>query len=393
MVSNSRSLIVDLKRLRCVRAQESRDEPFLWIVGIAIGGDQLTEVARLVGGGEEFFFLQGEPAFWFSRGSHGNTGRRIYRDGHIGTLPGATGLQVHRLAPIPSKVFPGPLPGIFVLLMVLLEEDSVTDDAIEAGHQAFNLLLQREIRTLISGIELKDLLTKGILRAGAEGVTPAEGVKRELESRFDGLKERLLGPPVVDCDEDRPDSLVMETIKEAISDYQTLFENVAAAIDPDDFIAAKTLAFTTDELLAQGRVINIVERLEASHCDTPCIYDLEGELRLSGRIIVQGELPGAQRLRIDAVATAYSRRLQSRFITHIGGTEAGVPWILHRYNAAVMLKNGERQFYVLAPDGTETEVQARQHEVTRSIYLRTVPNWTTADNLLELPALSFYTND
>lgn len=393
MNRNSRALTVELKRLKCIEAQESRDEPFLWVAGIAIGGDQVSEVSRVVGGGEEVLLLQGQPAFWFSRGSHGNTGRRQYRNGDVGNIPASTGFQVHRLAPIPSKAFPKPLPGIFILLVVLMEEDSVTDDAIEAGHQAFNQLLETEISALVSKIELKDLFAKGILRAGTENVGPEEGVKRELEARFETLKQRLLGPPVVDCDEDRPQSLVERTIETAIVDYQNFFENLGAAIDPDDFIAAVTLAFTTDELLDADKVVDIVAQLEASHCHSPCKYELAGQLRLSGRIVPVGDLPATVRLRIDAVRTAYSRRLNASFITHVGGTEGGVRWILHRYNAAMMVKNGERQFYVLAPDGSETEVQAAQHEVTKSVYLRSAPNWTKDDNLLQLPALSFYTDD
>ncbi len=390
MPSETRLLTVRLKSLKCIETDEGVDEPFIWAVGIAIGGDQLHEMK--VPDHDEYF-LQGAPGFWFSRGSHGNTGRRRYRRGDVGLIPSATGLQIHRFSPIPVQLLPNAFPAVFVLVLALFEEDSVTDDASEAGHLAFNALLTSEVTRFVNTIELKDLIDRGGARSLDTGVHIAEGIKAELESRFDAFKVRLVGPPIVNCDDEPEDSLIERVVTDAIIDYQTVFEDLGALLDPDDTIGSTVLVFTAVELMAAGRKIEFGARLDSSPCNDYGTYELSGELELSRRLIPVGVLPDARRLRIESVATAHSRRLRARYITHVGGRVNGEPWILDRYRAAMMVRNGERTFFTISRTGDETLVEAGQHERTGSLYLRSEPNRTEDDNLLYLPHLDFFIDD
>ena len=390
----SRLVKAHLQTIHCIEAGEEEAEPYLWAAGIAIGGDQVHEDP------EDPNFLVGEPAYRFSLGSHGNlvtpsprVGRggatQHLRDGQqADILPGA-GWYISRLRPF--KVLGGlmEVPGIFVLILALLEEDNVSDDGAEAGHQALNDLLENRINRFIRHLNWGDLLSEALRKSQDEGISIEEAAYELMGARIGELKNELLGPPGADCDEGEP-SLVERTIEDAITGQQNVFENIWSGIDPDDVIGVNIITVSTSDLLDNGMRIPIDERFGPSPCDDHGIFEIHGEIALSGRMIPVGVLPDAPRLRVEAVARRYSRRLRVRYITHIGGTHDGVPWIIGRHRAALMVGQGTRQFYVLAPDGSETPVDAARHEVTRSLYLRTRPNWTTEDNLLSLPQLSFF---
>jgi hypothetical protein len=360
-----------LSSIRCIDEADGwgKGEPYLWTIAIKIGGDELRQAA------DDPFRLEGTPHFVFGQGSHGNIGGGMDA-GDTRAIPGPVGTFGSSICPIELSLLGNTIkvPGVMALIAVLMEEDNVSDSGAEAGHQALNQLVVDRVNSFLSGLNLFDIYLEATELIEGTDMTLEEGAVEVLKGLFTQVKDELVNDG-------------QSVIKEAIKNNQNIFQNLWSWINADDFVGAEMFLATTDELVDAGGEIPISARLNEGDGD----YELTGRFRISAPVIPIGELPvGVDRLEVNAIAKSYSFRHKVDYITYVGGSVNGVPWILHKYAGATLIRNGIKSFYVRAADGSETEILAATHPESGSLFMRTEPNDTTEDNLLSLPLLSFY---
>ena len=143
-------ILIDLDRIICRDEADGCGvaEPYLWTAFFRIGGDDVT----IVFDGIDFetspptpiVHLEGSPLMQFGPGSHGNLGTRDVDAGDTVSIPQTIGQFETRLKPIPipqslkdlaalaGQDVPDDLPGFVGAVVVLMEEDNVTDDGVHS---------------------------------------------------------------------------------------------------------------------------------------------------------------------------------------------------------------------------------------------------------------------
>lgn len=374
MATNKRDYSAILRTIRCIDEADGpgKGEPYLWTISIRMGGDDIRQSP------DDPFRLTGAPHYVFGAGSHGNIGGGM-DEGDTRNIPGPVGTFGSAICPIELNVLGNTIqiPGVMALIVVLMEEDNVSDSGAEAGHQALNDLVVSRVNGFLSGLNLLDIYTEASSLISGTGQTIEQGAVEVLKTRFNDLKDQLVNDG-------------QSVIKNAIKNEQNIFENLWSWINADDYVGAEMFLQTTDELLDNGNQMDITGRFNEGDGD----YEITGRFTLSSVKIPVGELPsGTDRLQVDSIAKAYSYHHKVDYITYVGGSVGGTPWILHKYTGASLIKNGVKSFYVQADDGSETEILAANHPESGSLFMRTTPNDTTEDNLLSLPPLAFYLDD
>ncbi len=371
-MSNKKRLITaHLETIHCIDEADGwgNAEPYLWTIFMTIGGDELQQNP------DNPFRLIGQPHYSFGRGSHENLGRTDFAAGNTRVIPPAVGSFPALIRPIALNVLGQTIkiPAIAAVITVLMEEDNVSDSGAEAGHQALNQLVTQQVNQFLANLDLFKIYLEASKISQNTDKSLEESAAEVLQSKFHQLKDELV-------------ESANSVISDAIRNSQGLFSNIWSWVDPDDLVDAKMFMVTTDELLANGKRVAIQGRFNDGDGD----YKISGKFSLTSPYIPVGQIPNVNRLEISAIAKGHSRRYKTGYITHIGGIHEGEPWILKKYNGAVLERDNLIQFFVRASDGTETEILAARHEETGSLYLRTYANETTEDNLLSLPKLSFY---
>jgi len=187
------------------------DEPFLWVVVIKVDGDKL----------DIFDLSQVHATLLRSPGSHSNitsegnidAGRRLPIPSRVGKY--STVLKTIRgLEPLIAGEASARNSTTIAVLAIALEEDSTSNDAIEAGHQALNAELQ-------TGID------KALALAIATKMPPD----------FSALTEEL-----------------SDLIKAAVKSAE---DKIFGFIDPDDLVGVEFARFNFAELLQEGTSIPI----------------------------------------------------------------------------------------------------------------------------------------
>ncbi len=368
---NKRNITCHLERIRCIDEADGpgKSEPYLWTVFLRVDGEDISQHP------DDPFRLTGTPTYKFGQGSHRNLGNEGFGDGDERNIPISVGFFGNTITPIVLNLFGTnfEIPGICAVITVLMEEDNVSDNGAEAGHQALNNLIETSVNGFVASLELSRVYIDAMNRAAAENISIEEAAVLVLKDKFQDLKEQLV-------DNSR------SVIRDAIVNEQNIFENIWSWVNADDFVDAKMVITTTDELLANNREETFSERYNDGDGD----YRITGKFTLSAPIIPIGELPPVSRLEIQSVSKRFSAKYQADYITYVGGVHDGVPWIVHKYTGAQLEHNGIIAFYTTLPNGSETEISAVQHPESGSWFLRTHPNDTTEDNLLSLPELSFY---
>ena len=135
-----RDVRASLERIRCIDEADGQGkaEPYLWTIYIKIGGDEIRKRA------DDPLRLEGTLHYQFGQGSHGNLGRDSFDAGDEHDIPANVGLFGSRIRPIDLDIFGQnfQVPGVVGIIAILMEEDNVSDDGAEAGHQAMNNLVE-----------------------------------------------------------------------------------------------------------------------------------------------------------------------------------------------------------------------------------------------------------
>ncbi len=188
-------------------------EPYLWTVFFKIDGStvSLTEALTLDGNGT----LHTTP------GSHGNLDVSSVDDGDTVSIPSDIGEWNTMLEPIPVpdslSSLVDPLGGVIGVVCILMEEDNVSDDGAEAGHNALNNAVENAINQIIA-------------------------------------TRSFSNPNVSDEDLEDFEGDIKSAISGAIQDQQNFFENIWSWLNKDDTIGSKVFFFDHDTLEDDGNI-------------------------------------------------------------------------------------------------------------------------------------------
>jgi hypothetical protein len=291
MARSTYDVLVDLDRIICHDEADGCGvaEPYLWAAFFRIGGDDVTIVLDGIDSDTSpptaIVHLEGSPSMQFGSGSHGNLGTRDVDAGDTVNIPETVGQFEARLKPIPIPEslkdladlagieVPDDLPGFVGIVVVLMEEDNVTDDGAEAGHRALNDAIQAAIQQVI---DTRSIENPGVSDEDIQGLT-------------DGISDK---------------------ISDAISEQQSFFENIWSWLNPDDQIGKKVFLFNTDDLHGKTS-IPLEER-----------WENEGDWEIKGELIPTLICPAdAVAATLDALfgstrTFTYDRKSLSHFRDH-----------------------------------------------------------------------------
>jgi hypothetical protein len=189
-------------------------EPYLWTVFFKIDGT----TCRL----NEALKLEGTATIFTTPGSHGNLGDSDVDAGDTVSIPSAIGLKEFTITPIPVPDSAKALgiedvPAVAGAIVILMEEDNVSDDGAEAGHAALNAGVQSALNNIIPTL----------------GFTKTDITKDEIKA----MNEKI-----------------SSEIKQAIRNQQNAFENIWSILNADDEIGTEVFKFSGDELLQQSPI-------------------------------------------------------------------------------------------------------------------------------------------
>jgi hypothetical protein len=207
-------------------------EPYLWTVFFKIDGDGVALTDDLK--------LSGKATVVTTPGSHGNLGTSDVNAGDDVQIPSAIGewSQFLKPIPVPSDLRPivgDDLGGVVGVVVVLMEEDNVTDDGAQAGHAALNSAVQNALDDIIA-----------TLGFGHADITD------------DDINAYL--------------SKMQKAISDAVEAEQNFFENIWSFLNADDLIGSRVFYFKHDRL-AGGEVTDFSQR-----------WRNEGDWELYGRV-------------------------------------------------------------------------------------------------------------
>jgi len=366
---------MQLEEIEAIRDGESGPaEPYLWTVFFSVDANRYTldfsgfpSVVRLSGAIQPRFGL----------GSQGNIGDE-FSSGDIVQIPSPVGfysVEVEEIS-IPTRE---PLPPIIVCIMILLEENAVSADGAEAGHQALNNTIQTEINTFIAGLNLVELEAA----ASAAGISVFE----EIEIRFDQLKDRLSGS-------------LPGVIADAIQDQQNFLENIASLFDRDEPIGDPQV-----QIITQDQIPDIGLNFENTFRPTggglaggggvfdepdPPHYVIRGNIRTRELIPKRRNPSLTGSLQISCIRTISIRGLE--VIAAVGGVDAEGAWIMDRSFAVQSVLLGDLSFFT-EEGGVRTDVHVVMPEDGGEPFLRSNPDDTEENNLLSLPICPIFVDE
>ncbi len=185
-------------------------EPYLWTIFFKCDGSSLmvSDAGK----------IEGSAVIFPTPGSHGNLNRDDVDAGDTVFIPSVLGSFGDSVIPIPVapaiQLLLGQedLPGFFGVVVVLMEEDDVSDDGAEAGHQALNAAVQSAIDRVLRS-----------LGAGHTVITP-----EDIASVTEGIDD---------------------AVSNAISEEQSVFQNIWSWLNADDQIGNQVFVFNQDQFV------------------------------------------------------------------------------------------------------------------------------------------------
>jgi hypothetical protein len=184
-------------------------EPYLWSVFFKVDGSTISVSDALE--------LEGPVVLHTTPGSHGNLGTDDADEGETITIPAAIGEWETDMRAIPDPPSLASLNlefgGVVGVVVVMMEEDNVSDDGAAAGKAALNSAVRTALQQIVD--------TRSISN---------QDVSEEEINQFT--------------------SSIGSKVESAIVNQQNAFENLWSWINPDDTIGTKVFMFTHDELNA-----------------------------------------------------------------------------------------------------------------------------------------------
>ena len=188
-------------------------EPYLWTIFFKCDGSTLSvsDAAK----------LEGSAVTFPTPGSHFNLNVDDVDAGDVVFIPSELGLFNDTVIPIPVAASLQPLlgpdlPGFFGVVVVLMEEDDVTDDGAEAGHQALNAAVQSAIDNVLQSLGPDHLMI----------------TQEDIDSVTKGIDD---------------------AVSDAVRAEQNFFEDIWSWLNKDDQIGNKTFVFNQDQFVTDDQ--------------------------------------------------------------------------------------------------------------------------------------------
>jgi hypothetical protein len=178
---------IKLETLECLTVDDSNgDEPSLWTIFFKIDGSTIKQNGRT---------LMGEAELRFTSGSHNDLGRseNSVLSGTSIPIPSALGEWITELQPISIDLITQivPVSGLIGSVVILLKEDAVTDNGVEAGHLTLDTFIRDQINTFISEIDLFEIKEQANqIKEPSENLAIAIGTVLDL--RLKALEQSIL---------------------------------------------------------------------------------------------------------------------------------------------------------------------------------------------------------
>jgi Protein of unknown function (DUF3892) len=379
---------VHLHRIYCYMEGDGwgSAEPYLWSIFFKIDDTTVQQDPN------NPFLLVGGAEFHFGPGSHGNLSSHDVDPGDAVTAGAAGGWhtklgRITVVNPFKKDAPPVRAPGIIGAVFVLMEENAISDSDAEAGHKALNAYVQKRINDFVLGLNLLELSIEASKLASDQQLTMSEALEQVLKARVDDLKDEIAKGAKAE-------------VKKAIKGELNIFQKIAAFVDPDEMVGNHAVTYSLDEILSwpdkpvfgKSGMTYVLSRKagfnkQLVNADLGMSYELfwsvEGKQHFWS--VPDNVIPPDQELGISTIRKRYSKAWKSDYITHVGGMTSGdEPWLLPRSWVAGLIEKGQKAFYVQREDGGKTPVKVYKHEKTGGQYIATVPDETTADNLLSL---------
>nr|WP_295870750.1 hypothetical protein [uncultured Chitinophaga sp.] len=261
----SLQLNIQLNHIHCFDEGDGpgNAEPYLWTLFYKIDGDTF----RFGNDNDpEEQLLWGAVTIEKRNPLHGNLNNNNVDEDDVVAIPPAIGKWETVLRPIPvtdnnksmvaalSDDFTD-LPGIAGVVVILMEEDNLSNDAVEAGYNAFCATFQAKMNQLINGRDLVRL---------------AAGITEEMENDLEAA--------------------VREAVEAAIPDSMNFLEKVWNWIaGPDQTLGSASFRFGHDDLVAHGQILFRERWKEGVSVTTPLDINVkEFIIRGPGRVIESG---------------------------------------------------------------------------------------------------------
>ena len=197
---------IDLERIICHDEGDGigSAEPYLWVAFFKVDGTTVTVNSA--------FTLDGVATVEFTPGSHGNLPNDDVDPGEVIAIPPAIGEWSTRLEPIGFQDVPDlDVGGAAGAVVVLMEEDNVTDAGAAAGHTAFDSAVREALNEIVA----------------TRTVTNQDVSDEELA----GFEEQI-----------------SDAVKDAVANQQGVFANIWSWLNADDTIGFKAFVFSHDSL-------------------------------------------------------------------------------------------------------------------------------------------------
>lgn len=193
-------------------------EPYLWAVFFKIDGDTV----RL----NDSLNLEGTATVVSTNGSHGNLDNTDVDAGDDVPVPEDVGSWHTRLKPIPVplplSILVPDVAGVAGVVVVLMEEDNVSDEGAVAGYNALVNEIQQRLNMLIPKL----------------GINHQDVTETDIEGLQNGISD---------------------AISNAVQEAQSGWQNFWSWLNADDQIGSKFFSFKHDSLAA-GNVIYFSQR-------------------------------------------------------------------------------------------------------------------------------------
>jgi Protein of unknown function (DUF3892) len=362
-------------RLFCFHgADEGASEPYMWVIGFKFDGSTMKQLLNR---------FSWTPEFFLSQGSHGCLGANNVLPGAKITVPAAVGTWNTTLKPLKLTDEHGnstDVPGAIAFAAVVLEENNVTPNAAEAGHQALNDFVASTLETFVTGIDLQQFNEAVQQRLDGDiQLQRDQAIEDELRARFDVVRQIIT---------DGASNVVEQAMRNAMN----LGEQLWALFDKDEVMGRAFHLATARQLIRES---DFAIEFTDGMFDNPTLpeagefaYNLHSYIKAKVRWkSISSQLPAAHDIQIQGIERRFSQDLQAPYIYEVGGVVDDQPWWMSRSEACRMIERDEKTFHVLTADGVRTPVIVVSPQDSHWSFLTTPSDDRPDNNLLSLPRL------
>ncbi len=214
-MKNSLKVKTELNTLELIERgpRKRRSNPYLWVIHYKIDAESITVSER--------FKIMGQAKFHFTQGSLGNLGiSALEGEGKI-NIPPHLGHWSAQLDDMPLPFFNYKVPAFLGIITVLMENNGVSEQGVEAGHKRFNEYIETQVNEQLAAFDVYELDVLDVENS-------LKAVMRRKAMAFETEVYRAVGS--------------------AVFKGQNILQNFKTLIDRDEMIGFEIWNFTSAEL-------------------------------------------------------------------------------------------------------------------------------------------------